>query len=130
MSSLSSLCLNNFPHRFGKRVNFRISFKLNECVMCRLLYSLYSSVSQSKNQNFCVWTNRYVTLPVLPNSLWQIPFLNWRFRQFHFLYHSSYELCHYNVCLFMSHTSICIGFFKVLYGCVYYRRTAPCDKCL
>ena len=110
---LSSLCLNNFPHRFGQRVNFRISFKLNEWAMYRLLCPLYSLVSQSKNQNFCVWTNRYVTLPVLHNSPRQIPFLDCRFLQFYFLYHSSYELCYYNVHRYVSlftRTSISIVF--------------------
>ena len=119
MCSLSSLCLNNFPHRFGQRVNFRISFKLNEWAMCRLLCPLYSLVSQSKNQNFCVWTNRYVTLPVLHNSPRQIPFLDCRFLQFYFLYHSSYELCYYNVHRYVSlftRTSISIVFCQSFMG--------------
>lgn len=59
---------------------------------------------------------RNFTLPFLHNSPWQIPFLNWRFRQFNFLYHSSHELCHYNVCLVMSPTSICIFFCQSFMG--------------
>ena len=131
ISSLSSLRLNNFPHRFGQRVNCRISFKLNECVMCRLLYSLYSSVSQSRNRNFYIWTNRYVTLLYL----------------FCIIHHGKSHSCtgvfvnsiFYIIlvtnCATIMYVQLClphryVSFLLVLYGCVYYRRTAACDKCL
>ena len=80
---------------------------------------IFLSVTVEKSKLLCLDKSlRNFTLPFLHNSPWQIPFLNWRFRQFNFLYHSSYELCHYNVCLGMSPTSICIFFVSPLWVCL------------
>lgn len=111
MSSLSSLCLNNFPHRFGQRVNFRISFKRH--VLCAGLYIPYVPQCRSRKIETSVF-GQIVTQPYLFCIIHHGKCLF--FFKFHFLYHSSYELCYSNVSLVMSHTSICIVFLKSFMG--------------